>query len=1030
MSAWIGTIAAAILAVGAACVFAESIEPPAPLEIALREEDYDRAERIARAALAASEHEQGPASRATLQALDALVDALLDGERTQAADLDALIDREVALARELGGENSREHARALMRKANGLALHRDYPAFVGVTQAAAKVVAALPGKTAPELAEAELQAGFSRYYLEREPIEGEKLIRGSLDTLRHSPVQDPRTFAKALRMYARVLLDSARLDEALQAMREYEAYTRDTFGTRSARHSDAMTWLGFTLRESGRYAAGIDALREGADIAAQLRPYRQRLHIDASIALAQNLGIIGDNARAQVEFERALAIEEKHPTANGYLLGLLLSSLGTLHESRGDMRKAETYFARAIPIYERVFGKGSPKTLVVRKSYAETLQGSERLDAAAAIYEEIIAEYEGNPAAIAGTLVLLPYENLATVRLWQHRYGEAETLYRRFLSLLGEGRDFNEIGPRRGLGGLAAALWGLGRHREAFEQVQLAQRSAVRTRRNAIDQLSERQMLAFEQSGRDVAGLAIAIATDSRDAASIERAWQLVLESSGFITRRVSTRIALASTRHSDEALWQAWRAASSALSTARVAAAKVPSAEAMAAVDRAQDELDRVERHLAVGDSRDRRDLTAEQSDFATIASALPDKAAIVRFVEVSDFAPDRYQRGTPPSNARLYALVRSRGTPARAVDLGALEDLIRRADEWHARSSDAHGDPPKTAAAAVALRRRLLDPLQLPADTDTAFMIPSAALTRVNFAALLDEHGRYLVETGPTFHLLNHEREVLLARAGPTNGSMLLAGAGSVGNEPAVPLDAALRRACPDIDIDLLRPLPGAANELSSLHAVAEGHAAGIDVLSGVAATESAVRRAMPGHSIVHLATHAFAFADHCAGDPILRSISLDLPAGNARSTDAAHLAALSALAFLPEPGGRDADDGLLTSEEIATLDLSAAEWVVLSACETALGTIYGDEGVFGLRRAFRLAGARTVVMSLWKVEDDATAELMRELYRARLIDGRDTPASMRSAMRATLDARQRRGESTHPFYWAGFVAAGAWR
>jgi CHAT domain-containing protein len=83
-----------------------------------------------------------------------------------------------------------------------------------------------------------------------------------------------------------------------------------------------------------------------------------------------------------------------------------------------------------------------------------------------------------------------------------------------------------------------------------------------------------------------------------------------------------------------------------------------------------------------------------------------------------------------------------------------------------------------------------------------------------------------------------------------------------------------------------------------------------------------------------------------------------------------------------------------------------------------------------VFGLRRAFRLAGARTVVMSLWPVQDQATRDWMAALYRARLEQRLSTIESVATAERELLAARRAAGQSTHPFYWAAFVAAGDWR
>jgi CHAT domain-containing protein len=120
----------------------------------------------------------------------------------------------------------------------------------------------------------------------------------------------------------------------------------------------------------------------------------------------------------------------------------------------------------------------------------------------------------------------------------------------------------------------------------------------------------------------------------------------------------------------------------------------------------------------------------------------------------------------------------------------------------------------------------------------------------------------------------------------------------------------------------------------------------------------------------------------------------------------------------------------DGILTGEEVAALNLQGTEWAVLSACDTGLGEIRTSEGVFGLRRAFQIAGARTVIMSLWSVDDDATRLWMRALYEGRLQKHLSTADAIHQANLSVLRARRARGEGTHPFYWAGFVAAGDWR
>jgi CHAT domain-containing protein len=114
------------------------------------------------------------------------------------------------------------------------------------------------------------------------------------------------------------------------------------------------------------------------------------------------------------------------------------------------------------------------------------------------------------------------------------------------------------------------------------------------------------------------------------------------------------------------------------------------------------------------------------------------------------------------------------------------------------------------------------------------------------------------------------------------------------------------------------------------------------------------------------------------------------------------------------------REAEDGILTAEDVSAIDLSTTELVVLSACETGLGEIQIGEGVFGLRRAFVLAGAQTLVMSLWKVPDEQTKDLMVDFYK-RLLDSKPRAEALREAQLAMKE------KYPNPYYWGAFICQG---
>ncbi len=170
---------------------------------------------------------------------------------------------------------------------------------------------------------------------------------------------------------------------------------------------------------------------------------------------------------------------------------------------------------------------------------------------------------------------------------------------------------------------------------------------------------------------------------------------------------------------------------------------------------------------------------------------------------------------------------------------------------------------------------------------------------------------------------------------------------------------------------------------------------------VLTGVAPTEASVKQQLGRHwRYLHLATHGF-FESPARVAAMRAGLNSDDfgPAGVGKSEESASLAlspmlhsgvALVGAARKTEDAGPgvhgslpDREDGILTAEEVQSLDLRGTDLVVLSACETGLGQGYYGQGVLGLQRAFQAAGARAVVASLWKVDDAATAVLMEQFY-----------------------------------------------
>lgn len=170
----------------------------------------------------------------------------------------------------------------------------------------------------------------------------------------------------------------------------------------------------------------------------------------------------------------------------------------------------------------------------------------------------------------------------------------------------------------------------------------------------------------------------------------------------------------------------------------------------------------------------------------------------------------------------------------------------------------------------------------------------------------------------------------------------------------------------------------------------------------------------------ALLHIATHGFFLEDE---KQIRETGFMQILGGNERRTYVNPLLRSGLLfaganrAWKNEDVVSGIEDGILTAEEISQLNLSNTKLVVLSACETGLGEVQNSEGVFGLQRAFKLAGVETLVMSLWKVDDATTNDFMTAFYQS-LLSGKTKLQSFKSAQQAI------RAQHPNPYYWAAFV------
>lgn len=215
------------------------------------------------------------------------------------------------------------------------------------------------------------------------------------------------------------------------------------------------------------------------------------------------------------------------------------------------------------------------------------------------------------------------------------------------------------------------------------------------------------------------------------------------------------------------------------------------------------------------------------------------------------------------------------------------------------------------------------------------------------------------------------------------------------------------------PDYQSTKIDPLPGTGEEVMAVNQLLSMSGYSTNVKTGLEASEEGFVNG-PKSGIVHVATHGFFVPDPKHDETSVFSIPLYNVNENALLRSGLLFA--GAGNFTSQAIG-GAKNGVLTSYDVINLDLGNTDVVVLSACETGLGDIMSGEGVFGLQRAFQIAGANAVIMSLWKVDDEATRQLMVSFYGNWINSGNIDEAF-------TKAQKQVRSEFSHPYYWGSFV------
>jgi CHAT domain-containing protein/Tfp pilus assembly protein PilF len=747
-------------------------------------------------------------------------------------------------------------------------------------------------------------------------------------------------------------------------------------------------------------------------------------------SLAGHYYLLGLVAKAEPLALRSLAIREKvlgslHPDTIGSL-----NILALLSQEQHFYRKAEMFYHRALAISEKIKGLGHPETATILDNLTQLyvdmrLYAKSRLlgARALAIREKALGSQHPNVAFSLNTLAVIASD--------QGFYPMAEKFYQRALTIrekaLGHQHPLVAISLRN----LARIFNAKGLHTKAELlarralgiNLTLIQQEApslpIGERQNYLNSTSFAYEYVFSYSHRGGGGPNLALLSR--------------LNRQGLLEDIEKRQAQLASLPGQQQEVAEQLRAINKQISSLSLTpqqrkALKIRQGELEAQLYRLLPELKP-------------RIVEVQQ-----VAAALPAGGALLEYQRYQPFdgKKPRNQRWGKP---RYLALVLKPAGSITAIDLGpaaVIEERIQQAlRATQEQLSDANQLWGQVGKQVLDLLGPALKGVQ------TLFVSPDGELNRIPFAALPAPGGNALLGDALQLRLLTTGRELLdlaqprsqaktaaLVVANPAF-DQLASNASVLAVRPLDPVESPFGIGDQQRSADLgsLRwsALPGTAKEGQAIAALT-----GATLLSGSQASASAIeKQAAP--RILHIASHGYFLANQPTSPSGKRGLSDSglspmgaLPAANLqdespllRSGIVLAGANQNSTATGMNPGERG-DDGYLTALEITQLDWKGTELVVVSACESGKGDIQAGEGVYGLKRAIAVAGARSSLLSLWKVDDAATAAFMQSFYeKLKTGQGRaDALAATQKEFRNHNDPGWR-----HPYVWAAFQLSGDW-
>jgi CHAT domain-containing protein/Flp pilus assembly protein TadD len=813
--------------------------------------------------------------------------------------------------------------------------------------------------------------------------------------------------------------------------------------------ASSLNDLAILYESQGRYSEAEPLFRQALEM-------RQRLlgneHPDVAGSL-NNLAALyqrqGRYSEAEPLYRQALEMNQRLMGDEYPAVASSLNNLAYLYETQGRYSQAEPLFRQALEIRQRLLGDEHPVVAISLNNLAYLYESQGRYSQAEPLYHQAL-EMNQRLLGKEHPDVAQNLNNLAALYQSQGRYSQAEPLYRQALEMRQRllGNEHPDVATS--LNNLASLYQAQGNLPRAVELLSQGMNIQEHNLGILLAVGSERQkqdyMATLSGTTNGTISLHIQSAPNNPQAARL--AFTTILRRKGRILDAFTANLQTLrqNLKPEDQTLLDKLTATYSQLAALQYkGAGNTPLDQYRQQVADLEAQVNKLENDLSYRSLEFR---TASQPvTLEAVQQLIPENAALVELVLYYPFNLKAAKPDEQLSTPRYAAYVLHRSGDLKWVDLGEAEPINQAVADFRSVLQNSSSD---IQPVARALDEKLMQPIRkLLGDTRTILLSPDSQLNLIPFAALVDENNNYLIKNYSISYLTSgrdllrlqtdapsRQAPVLLANpdyANPGNPQTVQIASTSASTGGATTRSSDDRRS---VEMAQLRftPLEGTKLEADTIAPLLPN----VTVLTQSQATENALKQ-LQAPSILHIATHGFFLQDvECVPVSDTRGDSFSTPATivpeyvgdrkrlcrpTPRNTENPLLRSGLALAgFNPRSSGTQ--DGVLTALEAAGLNLYGTRLVVLSACETGLGDVNNGEGVYGLRRAFVTAGAESQLMSLWKVDDYGTSELI-SLYYQRLQKGDGRSEALRQVQLEMMQAPAYQ----HPYYWASFIFSGDW-